>query len=163
LGSASIPDEPTHFNATIILGLSLNAQQKLLPCFEPGPLLQGVESALHELSRSLRIHILTGDTFGLARTALIKTPWDPIILPTEDQAGEKLRYVEKLGGERCVAIGNGRNDRLMLKAAALGIAVMQQEGAAVEAVLAADVVVPDIGAAFGLLLQTRRLIATLRS
>ena len=83
--------------------------------------------------------------------------------PPKTRRQKNFCYVEKLGAERCVAIGNGRNDRLMLEAAALGIAVMQQEGAAVEAMLAADIVVPDIGAALELLLHTRRLIATLRS
>ena len=35
--------------------------------------------------------------------------------------------IEALGAERCVAIGNGLNDRLLLRAAALGIAVVQRE------------------------------------
>ena len=62
-----------------------------------------------------------------------------------------------------MAVGNGRNDRLMLKEAALGIAVLQAEGAAAEALLAADVVAPDILAALDLLLAPEGLIATLRS
>jgi soluble P-type ATPase len=62
-----------------------------------------------------------------------------------------------------VALGNGRNDRLMLKEAALGIALLQAEGAAVEALLAADVVAPDILVALDLLLAPDGLIATLRS
>lgn len=58
---------------------------------------------------------------------------------------------------------NGRNDHRMLEAAALGVAVLQGEGASVEALMAADVVVPDILAALNLLLLPQRLIATLRS
>jgi soluble P-type ATPase len=50
----------------------------------------------------------------------------------------------------------------MLRAAALGIAVMQGEGAAVETLLAADVAAPDIQSALGLLLNPARLVATLR-
>lgn len=130
---------------------------------QDGTLLEGVESALRALADSLCIHILTGDTFGSARASLAHTSWEPILLPAGDQAAAKLRYVETLGAERCAAIGNGRNDRLMLKAAALGIVVMQGEGAAVETLLAADLVVPDIGAALELLLHSRRLVATLRS
>jgi hypothetical protein len=68
--------------------------------------------------------------------------------------------VQSLGTEWTVCIGNGRNDHLMLEAAALRIAVLQQEGTAAEA-LTADVMVPDILAALNLLLQPRRLIATL--
>jgi len=52
---------------------------------------------------------------------------------------------------------------MMLAEAALGIAVAQGEGAAVEAVVEADVVCTDVVAALKLLTNTRRLIATLRS
>jgi phosphoserine phosphatase len=34
---------------------------------------------------------------------------------------DKRAYVEALGAQCCVAIGNGRNDRLMLRAAGLGL------------------------------------------
>jgi soluble P-type ATPase len=61
-----------------------------------------------------------------------------------------------------VAIGNGANDALMLEHAALGILVMGGEGAAVEALLRARVVVTDICEALDLLLFPKRLIATLR-
>jgi soluble P-type ATPase len=75
----------------------------------------------------------------------------------------KRRYVEDLGASRCCCLGNGRNDRLMLKAAGLSIAVMQGEGAAVESLMAATVAAPDIQTALGLLLNPARLVATLRT
>jgi soluble P-type ATPase len=50
----------------------------------------------------------------------------------------------------------------MLKAAAIGIAVLGHEGAASEAIAAADVVVFDIVDAIDMLLNPKRLIATLR-
>jgi soluble P-type ATPase len=59
-------------------------------------------------------------------------------------------------------MGNGRNDRLMLQTAALGVAVCQAEGAAVQTMLAADVIVPDTQAALDLLIYPLRLVATLR-
>lgn len=62
-----------------------------------------------------------------------------------------------------VAIGNGRNDRLMLEQAAIGIAVLGQEGTAVEALMAADVIVADIFTALDLLQIPLRLVATLRA
>ncbi len=71
-------------------------------------------------------------------------------------------YVEKLGADSVVAIGQGANDAGMLKAAALGICVMSAEGAAVETMLAADLVVPDIMAAFDLLDKPLRIAASLR-
>ena len=45
------------------------------------------------------------------------------IIPLESQAEAKLAYVQKLGAEHVCAIGNGRNDRKMLAAAAVGVAL----------------------------------------
>ena len=85
------------------------------------------------------------------------------ILPLENQAAGKLAYIEKLGKQDTVCIGNGRNDQLMLKAAALGIAVILEEGAAVETVRSADIVATSIISALDLLSHPLRLTATLRS
>jgi soluble P-type ATPase len=84
------------------------------------------------------------------------------VLPAERQDVGKLAYIERLGARKTACIGNGRNDRLMLKEAALGIAVVQGEGAASETLLAADVVCPDILSALALLRDPLRLKATLR-
>ena len=85
------------------------------------------------------------------------------VLAGGQQAEAKLRYVQALIAEHVVAIGNGRNDRLMLDAAGLGIAVIQREGGAAAAILSADIVATSITDALGLLLNTSRLTATLRS
>ncbi len=128
-----------------------------------GVLLPEVADAMWRLAEYLSIHVVTADTFGHAREALATLPCELTVLHAERQDRAKLAYIEKLGAKRCVAIGNGRNDRLMLARAALGIAVVQAEGAAVEALLAAKVVVPDILSALNLLLHPLRLSATLRS
>lgn len=75
----------------------------------------------------------------------------------------KRDYITKLGCENVVCMGNGRNDRLMLEEAALGIAVIQAEGAAIKTVMAADVIMADILDALNLLIMPLRLSATLRS
>jgi soluble P-type ATPase len=67
-----------------------------------------------------------------------------------------------LGKEKCVAIGNGANDVLMLKQSAIGICVIGKEGASAEAVQHSDIVVYDVSNALDLLLYRKRLIATLR-
>jgi soluble P-type ATPase len=51
----------------------------------------------------------------------------------------------------------------MLRAARLGLVVVESEGAAGEAVMAADVVLPSIVDALDLLLHPLRLTATLRT
>ena len=128
-----------------------------------GTLLDGVRDRLHILAGTLHIHILTADTFGKARAQLVGVPCELSILPGEDQAQRKLEYVQRLGPETTVCVGNGRNDRLMLQEAGLGIAVVQTEGAAVQTVLAAHVLSPDILTALDLLTHPLRLVATLRS
>ncbi|MGD9788186.1 MAG: HAD family hydrolase [Sulfuricellaceae bacterium] len=128
-----------------------------------GALLPGAGEALRHLAENLTLHVVTADTFGKAREALTGIPCQLAILPEGDQDSAKLRYVEALGAARCACVGNGRNDRLMLAAAALGIAVVHGEGAAVETLLAAKVAAPDINTALGLLLYPQRLVATLRA
>ncbi|HTQ74042.1 MAG TPA: hypothetical protein VMI74_07125 [Burkholderiales bacterium] len=128
-----------------------------------GRLLRGVGRRLRALSRALEIHVVTGDTFGAARAALAGLPCRVSILPSRGQDRAKRAYVARLGPGRTVCVGNGRNDRLMLKAAALGIAVLQREGAASVTLAAADVVVPSIAEALDLLARPLRLVASLRS
>jgi soluble P-type ATPase len=86
-----------------------------------------------------------------------------VVLPVENQDAGKLDYINRLGAAQTVCMGNGRNDRLMLEAAALGVVLIQEEGAAVATVVAADVVCRDICAALDLLAEPLRLVATLRS
>ena len=128
-----------------------------------GRLFQGVHQKLEVLAPRLAIHILTADTFGTVRDQVAHLPADLAVIPSGDQAGAKAEYVRRLGCEHTVAVGNGRNDRLMLQEAILGIALLQAEGLAVEALMAADVVVPGILEALDLLLVPAGLTATLRS
>jgi soluble P-type ATPase len=128
-----------------------------------GALVSGVKERLESLSRVLSLHVLTADTFGTARIALAGVPCELSILALERQDLAKKAYVERLGATEVVCIGNGRNDRLMLWSAALGIAVLHREGSAMAAVSASDLVVPDIIDALDLLDNPRRLVASLRA
>ena len=128
-----------------------------------GKLAEGVSERLAALSKKLKIHVLTADTFGKAQAGLRGIPCELSILAAEDQAQAKLEYVQRLGVEGVVCMGNGRNDRLMLREAPLGITVVMEEGAAMETLNAADLVCTGICAALDLLLNPLRLVATLRS
>lgn len=79
-----------------------------------------------------------------------------------DEAIAKEEYIKNLGKERVCAIGNGANDALMLKTAALGICVLGEEGASKEAIINSDLVVRSIEDALRLFLHPKRMIATLR-
>jgi soluble P-type ATPase len=128
-----------------------------------GKLLAGVAQALAGLAGDLRVHVVTADTFGRARSELAGLPVAVVVIAAEAQAEAKRGFVEGLGADGVVAIGNGRNDRLMLAAAGLGIAVIQAEGACAGALAGADVVSASILDALELLRNPRRLVATLRS
>lgn len=127
-----------------------------------GRLLPGVSEAFASLAGRLDLHVVTADTHGGARAALAGLPCRLTILPAGAQDEAKRDFVEALGAARCVVLGNGRNDRLMLAAAGLGIAVIEAEGVAVATLQAARVAVFGIDAALGLLLNPARLVATLR-
>ena len=128
-----------------------------------GMLKPGVKACLQKLSGDLRIYAVTADTFGKAASQLQGVPCELTILSAGSQDVAKLKFIQQLGKERTVCMGNGRNDRLMLEAAALGVAVILEEGAAVETIDAADVVCSGIVPALELLLYPLRLTATLRS
>jgi soluble P-type ATPase len=128
-----------------------------------GRILEGVRERLRKLSERVEIQVLTADTFGSVRDELAGIPCQLTVIPKENQAQAKADFVRHLGCDQAVCVGNGRNDRAMLKEAALGIAIIQEEGAATEAILAADVVTHSILDALDLLLFPLRLTATLRS
>lgn len=127
-----------------------------------GNLLDGVAQLLEGLNDHLHIHILTADTFGSVRQMFTGSPYTIHVLPAGNEDQGKVDYVKKLGTQATVCIGNGRNDRLMLEDAALGIAVIQQEGSSLQALLHADIITASIVDALNLLLTPQRLIATLR-
>src|SRR5262245_66078052 len=92
-----------------------------------GELLDGVRDRLGAIAGTLHIHILTADTFGKARAQLVGVPCALSVLPVEDQDRRKLEYIQRLGPETTVCVGNGRNDRLMLQEAGSGLAGCKAE------------------------------------
>jgi P-type E1-E2 ATPase len=117
---------------------------------------------LKELALPLKLYVLTADTFGTVAQELSELPVTLQILQSRDHAAEKAAFVDGLGAEGVAAIGNGSNDASMLERAALGIAVVGEEGLSMLALNAADILVSDIARALELFLQTKRLVATLR-
>jgi soluble P-type ATPase len=127
-----------------------------------GGVLPGVAAELHLLAETLSIHVLTADTFGRAGQELADLPCHLAVLPPGGQDLAKRDFIVDLGAQECACVGNGRNDRLMLAEAGLGIAVILEEGAARLTLDAADVVCTSITSALALLHNPLRLAATLR-
>ena len=128
-----------------------------------GILLEGVSRGLRVLRDRLTVHLVTADTHGRQAAIDRILALQAHILTPGGEAEQKAAYVRSLGAERVVAIGQGANDARMLKEAALGICVHSSEGTAVAALIAADVVAPDILTALELLENPLRLVATLRT
>lgn len=127
-----------------------------------GRLTRGVRARLNALSNDIRIYILTADTFGRARKELKGINCELRILKGGRMDLQKENFVKKLGASHTVGIGNGRNDRRMLKRAALGVLVIGKEGYSADAMSNADVGVISIIDGLDLLLRPKRLVATLK-
>ena len=127
-----------------------------------GKLLPGIEEKLAAIAKFLKIHVVTSDTLGVVRSEMKGLPCVIHILSGTDHDLQKEDYVKKLDPEKVIAIGNGKNDRRMLKAARIGIAVSGEEGCAVDALLNADIHARSAAEGLALLIQPNRVKATLR-
>lgn len=127
-----------------------------------GRLIDGLPGKLMQLSEYLNIHILTADTFGTVKDRLGELPFKIIILDAGHQDQQKLNYIRNLDSASVIAIGNGRNDYLMLRESALSIGIIQSEGAYSQIINHAHVICTSINDALALLINPGRLIATLR-
>lgn len=127
-----------------------------------GQLIEGVNERLAALRSEVALHLVTADTTGrqAALDAALGLQAERITAGQERE--QKAALVRALGAGSVCMIGNGANDVEALREAALGIAVLGEEGVAVEAAQAADVLAPSINAALDLLLHPLRLRATLR-
>jgi len=125
-----------------------------------GTVKESVKKYLKELQGVFNIYVITSDTHGSAAKNLEGTGVRLKILKSSDHTKEKEEFVKELG--YVFAVGNGSNDSLMLKAAVIGVCVIEDEGASVKSVLNADIVCKNIEAAFELLIKPKRIIATLR-
>lgn len=126
---------------------------------ERGQLIPGVRTEIRALCDVLSVHLATADTFGTAARVVDELGATLHRISTGE---EKRTLVEKLGMDATVAVGNGLNDVPMLRAAALGIAVLGPEGAGAATLAAADVVTGSIASALSLLRDPLALTATLR-
>jgi P-type E1-E2 ATPase len=122
--------------------------------------IDGARERLARVATAMEIHVLSADTYGNAEeiAALAGATFERV-----RHGDEKRAYLERLGAARTAAVGNGNNDAPMLRAAALGIAVIGPEGAGAAALAAADVVAGTILAALDLLVDPQALAATLRA
>jgi soluble P-type ATPase len=125
-----------------------------------GVLISGVAERLADLSRLIQIRLLTADTYGTLEQ--VRRDLGGLQAERVGRGEEKAAVAERLGAERCAAIGNGVNDELLVRRAGLGIAVVGPEGASPRTLLAADIVSNSVVSALDLLSDPHALAATLR-
>jgi soluble P-type ATPase len=113
------------------------------------------------LSKRTKIYILVKEKKELVDERLKKVKAEITYLTEGEASQGKLDLLRKLGATRCVAIGNGVDDALMMDEAGFGICILGKEGTFPEAMNKADAVFLDILDALDFLLKPLRQKATL--
>lgn len=121
-----------------------------------------VKKKINSLSGHAKVYVLTADTQGTATEEIREMKVELIKIEEKESKEGKFNFLKSLDLEKTVAVGNGNNDELILKEAALGIAILGDEGVSVTALKRADIMAKNISDALDLLLKPKRLIATLR-
>ncbi len=134
-----------------------------------GRLVSGIVERLRALDKLVDVHVVSADSFGTAPGQLAQIPLTPVILTGDNHDRQKEEYPgkERIDYREVIALGNGNNDRLLLKkvksASGLDIAVDNGEGCAWDAIQNAHLFVAGAVNALDLLLEPTRCKATLRS
>lgn len=128
-----------------------------------GALIKGVAGQIQAWSGKVKFHVITADTFGFVEKELTGMDVTLKIISKDRQDEKKLSYLNTLGPDSTLCVGNGMNDRLMLKSARIGIAILGEEGLAASCLAASDLVLKNILDLFDFFKTPDRLVATLRS
>jgi len=129
---------------------------------EDGKVSKEIHTLLRDVCKKYNVFVITADTFGSVKKELKDFDLEVIILSSENHTDEKEDFLQKLGAEGTIALGNGNNDALMLKTAVVSMSILGEEGCAREALFASDIICKNITNAMQLLLHPKRMIATLR-
>ena len=115
---------------------------------------------VHEMG--INIYILTVDTYHQAAEQCKDMPVTLEIFDVDNAALSKREIVNNIDSKLTMTIGNGNNDVEMFEESILSVAVIGDEGCAVKAIFAADIITNNIDDAIALLLNPHRIKATLR-
>ena len=125
-----------------------------------------IRALLTQLAEAVDIHVLTADTFGTAEAELKGVPVVMHRLNLDGQDVQKRDYGLQVGVRHCAVLGNGNNDRLLLKAAkdggGIAVAVDNGEGCATDALLNSNLFIVGAANALSLFVEPRGCKATLR-
>ncbi len=128
-----------------------------------GKLSEGLTRKLSLLGDRLQVHLITANTHGYQDLIDRQLNLTATRVSAGQEAQQKAEFVNSLDPDQVIAIGQGANDTDMLATAQIGIGILSPEGLATSALLAADIIVPNIQAALDLIEKPLRIVATLRS
>ncbi len=127
-----------------------------------GQISNEIKNLLKVICSKYNVYVITADTFGTVKEELKELDLEVKVLSSCDHTNEKMEFILSLGKEVTVAIGNGNNDKSMLKSAVISIAIIGDEGCSKEALFASSIICKDIKNVIELFLYPKRLVATLR-
>ncbi|MEY8764744.1 MULTISPECIES: HAD family hydrolase [Clostridium] len=126
-----------------------------------GKLKSSVREMLVEIEKFLDIYILSSDTYGSVQNECRNVGAKVQVLKGSGGM-KKKEFVRLLGADDTICIGNGKNDIGMFEICALSILVVGEEGCSVKTLLKSDIVVKNSEDALMLLMNPKRITATLR-
>nr|WP_312579781.1 HAD hydrolase family protein [Sedimentibacter sp.] len=121
-----------------------------------------IKDKISLLCEKANVYILTADTYGSAAKECDGLNVKLMTFPNDDAGECKAKIVSDLGVENTICFGNGYNDIKMFEAARISVAVLGDEGMCSGLVNVSDILVKSIEDGINLLLNTNRIIATLR-
>ena len=127
-----------------------------------GILIDGVAAKINALSDRVAFHVVTADTYGTVAQQLEGVKCQLVNITQSVEFGSKLDYLCYLGKNHTLCVGNGFNDKDVLKQSVLGICLVQDEGLSVAALTSSDIVCKSIVDVFSYIEKPQRLKATLR-
>ena len=128
-----------------------------------GKLIKDVKAKINQFAETIHFHVITADTYGTVAAELEGVNCTLVNLSSSAQFKRKTDYLNHLGANHTLSVGNGYNDKALLKQSRLGIALIQAEGVCTETLLSSDIVCLSIMDVFAYLETPNRLKATLRS
>ena len=127
-----------------------------------GEIISGILEKIVKLTEVFNVAIITADTFNTVRKAFKNTNVNIHIIDNENGTIQKKEFIKNIGSNKTIALGNGRNDQLMLKEAIISIAILNDEGVSLKALNNADFLLKDINHFFEMIEEPKKLIAILR-
>lgn len=122
-----------------------------------------IQSRIRQLRERVEVCLISADTHDTLAAIGKELGVRAIRLqPGGNESEQKSALVREMGADSVAAIGNGANDVGMFEASAVSVVIVGEEGCAVRALTASDIVVRTAEEALDLFLNPTRLMATLR-